>query len=132
MSVELLAYAEEHLPGVVHLCEEQGWPGLPADPQRANRALSAPGVVTSVAVDDGEVVGFAQVLTDGEIHAYLSLLLVAEGTRRLGVGRALVGEAFARSGADRLDLFSESESEGFYRTFRHHAFPGYRIYPGDS
>jgi ribosomal protein S18 acetylase RimI-like enzyme len=132
VSVELAAYAEEHLSGVIRLCEEEGWPMLPADPQRAGRALSAPGVVSVVAVEGGEVVGFAQVLTDGEIQAHLALLVVAKGTRRRGIGRALVEEAFGRSGAQRLDLFSETESEGFYRSFRHHVFPGYRIYPGDS
>jgi ribosomal protein S18 acetylase RimI-like enzyme len=129
MSVALVGYTNEHLPGIVRLCEEQGWPSLPADPQRAGRALSGPGVVTVVAVEDGEVVGFAQALTDGAIQAYLSLLLVGTATRGRGVGRELVRETLGRSGAERIDLFSEYESEGFYRAFRHRAFPGYRLYP---
>jgi hypothetical protein len=36
---------------------------------------------------------------------------------------------FARSGAQLLDLLSESESEGFYGSYRYRAFAGYRIYP---
>lgn len=45
---------------------------MPSDAERAVRALTAPGVVTVVAVAGEEVVGFAQVLTDGEIQAYLT------------------------------------------------------------
>jgi hypothetical protein len=38
----------------------QGWTTLPADPARAERVLSAAGVVTVVAVEDREVIGFAR------------------------------------------------------------------------
>jgi ribosomal protein S18 acetylase RimI-like enzyme len=123
-------FSEDQLPGVLRLCEAEGWPSLPADPARAARALTAPGVVTVVAVEDGEVLGFAQLLTDGEIQAYLCDMVVAAKARRQGVGTKLVEEAFARSGAQRVDLLALDESEGFYRSFRHRTLPGYRIYPG--
>ncbi|HZS30960.1 MAG TPA: GNAT family N-acetyltransferase [Gaiellaceae bacterium] len=123
-------FSEEHLPGVIRLCEDEGWPSFPTDPARALRALTAPGVTAVVAVEEGEVVGFAQMLTDGEIQAYLCDLAVAKGARRAGVGRALVEAAFARCGAERVDLLALEDSEDFYRSFRHRALPGYRIYPG--
>jgi ribosomal protein S18 acetylase RimI-like enzyme len=122
-------FRETHLAGVLDLCEAEGWPSLPADPVRAMRALTAPGVVTVVAVDDVAVVGFAQLLTDGEIQAYLCDLVVAETRRREGIGRRLVEEAFARSGARRVDLLALEESEGFYRSFAHRPLAGFRIYP---
>jgi ribosomal protein S18 acetylase RimI-like enzyme len=130
MSVELVAFAEEHLSGVLSLYEAEGWPSLPQDPPLARRALVAPGVVSVVALDGAETVGFARLLTDGALDAYLCELVVAETGRRQGIGRALVEEAFARSGARRLDLLAGPGSEEFYRSFRHRTFPGYRVYPG--
>jgi predicted N-acetyltransferase YhbS len=130
--VELVAFAQEHLPGVLKLYEAEGWPSFPQDPPRARQALTAPGVVSLVAVEDGEVVGLARLLTDGALEAYLCELVVAEKVRRKGVGRRLVEETFARSGARRLDTLSAEGSEGFYASFRHRSFPGYRLYPGPS
>jgi predicted N-acetyltransferase YhbS len=130
--MEFVAFSEDHLPGVLRLCEAEGWRSFPADPARAVRALTAPGVVAVVAVEDGEVVGFAQLLTDGEIQAYLCGVAVATTARGGGVGTKLVEEAFARSGAQRVDLLALDESEGFYRSFGHRAMPGYRIYPSGA
>jgi ribosomal protein S18 acetylase RimI-like enzyme len=130
--MKFVAFSEDHLPGVLRLCEAEGWPSFPADPARAVRALTAPGVVTVVAVEDAEVVGFAQLLTDGEIQAYLCGVAVATTARRRGVGTKLIEEAFVRSGAQRVDLLALDESEGFYRSFGHRAMPGYRIYPGGA
>ena len=127
--MDYIDFTEEHLPDILRLCEAEGWPSFPADPARAARALTAPGVVSLVAVEDGEVVGFAQMLTDGEIQAYLCLVAVAPEVRGQGVGKKLVEETFARSGAERVDLVTLDESEGFYRSFEHRAMPGFRLYP---
>ncbi len=128
--MEYSAFSAGHLPGVLHLCELEGWPSFPADPLMAARVLTAPGVVCVVALEDGDVAGFAQLLTDGEIQAYLALVAVTPAARRRGVGKRLVEEAFDRSGAQRLDLLSLDESKGFYRSFRNRELAGFRIYPG--
>jgi ribosomal protein S18 acetylase RimI-like enzyme len=132
MSLELVDFGEERLSGVLRLFRAEGWPSFPEDPSLAWRACTAPGVVSLVAVDGGEIVGFARFLTDGALQAYLCELVVAGNARRKGVGRALVEEAFARSGARRLDLLAEDGSEGFYESFRQRRAAGYRLYPGDS
>jgi ribosomal protein S18 acetylase RimI-like enzyme len=127
--VHYVAFAAEHLDGVVALCEAEGWPSIPEDPARAARALTAPGVATVVAVDDRAVLGFATVLSDGEIQAYLSLLVVASASRRAGIGRRLVELAAHRAGGLRVDLLAEDGAAAFYETFSHRRKPGFRIYP---
>lgn len=128
------AFAPEHLDGVLRLCAAEGWPSFPADAARALRALTAPGVKTVVALHEGEVIGFAHVLSDGEVQAYLSLLAVDASWRRCGVGRGLVEEAFRRAGTKRLDLLSEDTAIDFYESLPHRTVPGYRLFlhdPGD-
>lgn len=109
------------------LAAAQGWPSW--TPERAERALTAPGVVAVVAVDDGgEVVGVAQMLTDGAVVAYLGVLVVAERLRGQGLGRELMLEAARRTGLERFDLLSEDDALGFYERFPHKRKPGVRIY----
>ena len=126
--MDIVPFAPGHLEGVLGLCRAEGWTSLPEDPERARRALTAPGAITVVAVDGGEVVGFAQALTDGEIQAYLCNIAVAEGARRRGIGERLLEEALSRSGAMRIDLLATGDSEAFYRAREHRQFPGYRLY----
>ena len=54
------------------------------------RILTAPGVTTVVAVVASEVVGFAQLFSDGELVAYLAGIAVDARFRERGVGRALM------------------------------------------
>jgi GNAT superfamily N-acetyltransferase len=119
---------QEDLADVVALCAAEPWPSYVKDPQRTWRGLTAPGVNTIVAVEDGRVIGFAQMLGDGEIAAFLSLLLVAADRRRQGIGKQLVEEAYKRCGAERVDLVTDDAAE-FYRSFVHHELIGFRIHP---
>lgn len=123
-------FAESHLQGVVSLCRAEGWPSLATDLSRTLAALTAPGVICVVALQEGAVVGFLQLLTDGVARGYVSVMAVAVAERRKGVGRKLVEEAFLRSGLGRLDLLTQEEVAGFYRSFEHRQFTGFRIYPG--
>lgn len=118
-----------HLEEVLRLCDAEGWPSFPADPARALRVLTAPGVTTVVAKEDGAVVGFAQMFSDGELQAFLATLAVAASARGKGVARALVIEALRLAGGERVDLLSEEDATDFYESFPHRTKPGYRLYP---
>ncbi len=145
----------EHLSGVLCLCRAEGWSSYADHPDRTVRALTAPGVLCLVALDGGgdggdcragvqrgasgqtlrQVVGAIQAQTDGVIQAHLSLLVVARRARGRGLGRRLVAEVLARSGAQRMDLLSEEAAAPFYERLPHRRMPGYRIYrpsPGGS
>lgn len=127
--VEIRRFTHEHLDAVLSLCEAEGWPSFPEDPERTMRALTAPGVTTVVAIEDDHVVGFAQMLSDGEIQAFLANLAVAQNDRTKGIGRALVIEALRLAGGHRVDLLSEEGATAFYSSFPHFQKPGYRLYP---
>jgi GNAT superfamily N-acetyltransferase len=91
---------------VLHICAVQGWPTVPADPDRALRALLAPGATTVVALDDdGAVVGFAHALRDGVTAAQL---LVTPEHRGRGLGRQMLAEAFQRCRVDRMDVITDT------------------------
>ncbi len=127
--MEYLAFGEQHLDAVLRLTEQEGWPSFSADPQRALSVMTAPGVVSIVAVEDGEVVGFARVLSDGTITSYLEELVVAPACRGRGVGRGLIEDAFRRCGTIRIDLLVDGEAGSFYQSLPHRPLQGYRIYP---
>jgi len=121
-------FAAGDLSEVIELCAAEGWPSFPEDPARALRALTAPGVTTVVAVDQGGVVGFAQLLSDGEIQAHLSLIAVAPTHRRQGIALAMLKAALERAGGIRIDLVTDTAPE-FYAAMPHRRFDGFRIYP---
>jgi GNAT superfamily N-acetyltransferase len=111
---------------VAALCAAEGWPSF--SPQNVATALCAPGVIALTAHDDDELVGVAELLTDGTVVAYLGLLVVARHARRGGVARSLVGELFARCDLSRIDLLSEVDATAFYESLPHKVKLGYRIY----
>jgi ribosomal protein S18 acetylase RimI-like enzyme len=123
-------FERRHLVGVIELCRIEGWDSYLPESERTFRALSAPGVITIVAATDGAVCGFAQVLTDGEIRAYLTNVVVAASARRRRIGTRLIEEAFARAGARYLDLLSDPGAEAMYESFPgYRRMQGFRIYP---
>lgn len=126
---EIRRFEPSYLGGVLRLCEAEGWPSFPEDPQRAARVMTAPGVTTVVAVEHDQVIGFAQMFSDGEIQAFLASIAVDEAERGRGIGRSLVNEALRLAGGQRVDLLSEEASVEFYASFPHFRKPGYRLYP---
>ena len=120
-------YRKSDLDGILRLCEEEGWPSFVADPKRADRALTAPGVTTIVAEEGGAVVGFAQVMSDGEIQAHLSLIAVDKRQRRRGIARGLIEQALDQAGGLRIDLVTDTAPE-FYASFPHRRMEGFRLY----
>jgi len=126
--LEFRTFERRDLNDVIGLCKAERWESYVVDPERTYRALSAPGVITVVAVEKGKVLGFAQSLTDGAIRAYLANMVVLTSKRGSGIGRRLVQEVLARSKAVYIDLLSTDGSDAFYEKFPHHRFPGYRLY----
>jgi ribosomal protein S18 acetylase RimI-like enzyme len=115
---------------VIELCRAEGWDSYLADAARTFRALTASGAITMVAMRGGVVCGFAQILTDSEIRAYLTNVAVSAGSRRQGIGTRLIEEAFARAGARYLDLLSDPGAEALYESFAgYRRVQGFRIYP---
>jgi ribosomal protein S18 acetylase RimI-like enzyme len=126
--VEVRAFAPADLDAVVALCAGEDWPSFPQDQQRALRALTAPGVTTVVAVESGAVIGFVQLLSDGEIQAHLSLIAVSPDHRRKGAALAMLRDALARAGGVRIDLITDTAPD-FYEALPHRRLDGFRIYP---
>ncbi len=126
--IEYEDFAEPHLQPLSRLAVTEGWDSF-RDPETVRRALTAPGCIVMVAVDDATRVGFIQVQSDGGIHAHISNILVLESYRGQGIGRRLVEIAFDKSGANYIDLVSTEGSDDFYRSFVHEQFPGFRLYP---
>lgn len=126
--MEIRTYAPADLAGVLRLSALEHWPSLVEDPARAHRALTAPGVVTMVAVEADAVIGFAQMQSDGEIQAHLSLITVDPAHRRRGIARELIVAALRQAGGLRVDLVTDS-AEGFYAALPHFRMAGFRLYP---
>lgn len=102
--MEIVPFADEHLSGVVALARAEGWGFYGGDPGRAREALTAAGVTTVVALEDGRVVGFAQLQSDRTVQAHLTNVAVDPRHRRTGIGRRLLEEALTRAGGERIDL----------------------------
>jgi GNAT superfamily N-acetyltransferase len=114
---------------VIRLCQAEGWPTFAEDPERAHRTLTAPGVTTVVAVEDDTLLGVAQLQSDGEIQAHLSLIAVDPRARRKGLGRDLIAAALERAGGERIDLVTDTAAE-FYAALPHLKMNGFRLYLG--
>jgi ribosomal protein S18 acetylase RimI-like enzyme len=121
-------YRSADLDGVVRLCAQENWPSFPEDPARADRALTAPGVTTMVAVEGETLAGFAQLQSDGEIQAHLSTIAVDPAFRHRGIARELIVRALREAGGQRVDLITDG-AEGFYASLPHFRLSGFRLYP---
>jgi ribosomal protein S18 acetylase RimI-like enzyme len=131
MVMVIRRYSALDLPGVLRLCAFENWPSFREDQARAHRALTAPGVTTMVAVEGERLLGFAQLQSDGEVQAHLSLIAVDPATRRKGVARQLIEHALQTAGGLRIDLVTDT-AEGFYASLPHFRMNGYRLYPSYS
>ena len=121
-------YAPQDLAGILRLCELEKWSSYLENPERANRALTAPGVTTMVAEQETTIAGFAQLQSDGEIQAHLSLIAVDPAYRRRGVARLLIVAALRHAGGQRVDLVTDS-ADRFYENLPHFRMSGFRLYP---
>ena len=134
--MEIVAYQPKFLDALLSLCKQEGWISFAANPERAGRAMTGPGVTALVAVereaDDERAVGFAQAVGDGCFGGYLCMLLVDPEARGRGIGKALVERTLVESGVLRLDLLSSDRAMSLYERFPHNRIPGFRLYPDES
>jgi hypothetical protein len=124
MSDDGIAYAPfapQHVVGVIRLTSAEGWPTLAEDRERAVRVLGAPGAVTIVALDDGEIVGFGRALTDGEwvaclvdfvVDAIAAAASAAASSTRSSAGRGCSAWTCSRSRARRRSTSRARTSAG--------------------
>lgn len=126
--LEVRRFLPADLDGIVELCRAEGWESYHADRERTLRALTGPGVVTIVAIQEQEICGFAQMLSDGAIRAYLANIAVAAKYRGIGIGRRLIQELFVEARPLYVDLLTTKAAASFYDTLPHRRLPGYRIY----
>ena len=87
--MQIRAIQPSEIEAARRLLAANGWAKRVADAaqfqllvSRSQRAL--------VAVDNGEVIGFARALCDDISNGYLAMLVVAQSHRRRGIGQALV------------------------------------------
>jgi ribosomal protein S18 acetylase RimI-like enzyme len=135
--MEIVAYEPKFLDALLRLCRAEGWISFAANPERAGRAMTNPGVTALVAVeedgqDEERAVGFAQAVGDGCFGGYLCMLLVDPEARGRGIGKALVERTLVESGVLRLDLLSSDRAMSLYERFPHNQIPGFRLYPDES
>jgi ribosomal protein S18 acetylase RimI-like enzyme len=140
--MEIVSYEPKYLDALLALCRSEGWISFAANPERAGRAMTNPGVTALVAVErsvEGEAgegeeraVGFAQAIGDGCFGGYLCMLLVEPAARGRGIGKALVEATMVESGVLRLDLLSAEKAIPLYERFPHNKIPGFRLYPDES
>jgi ribosomal protein S18 acetylase RimI-like enzyme len=136
VTVEIVSYEPKFLDALLRLCRQEGWISFAADPERAGRAMTGPGVTALVAVEgegaEQQALGFSQAVGDGCFGGYLCMLLVDPRARGRGIGKTLVERTLVESGVLRLDLLSSDRAMSLYERFPHNKIPGFRLYQDES
>lgn len=87
--MEIRNLLPEDIEAARQLLAANGWSERVGNPERFAR-LIANSQRVAVAVEKGQIVGFARALCDEVSNGYLSMIAVAPQHRRRGIGRALV------------------------------------------
>jgi GNAT superfamily N-acetyltransferase len=94
----------------------EGWP-RPPTPGTLHRLLSGSHRIV-LAVQDGQVIGFVNALSDGVLSAYIPLLEVRAGWRGQGLGTRLMEHLLAQlDGLYMIDTACDDELVPFYTRF---------------
>jgi len=123
LSVE--PFARAHLDELIGLVAVEGWTEYSEDAERTYAALTAPGVTTLVAIAGRHLLGAIQVQSDGLIQAHISMLLIARGSRGVGLGSMLLREGLERAGGLQLDI--RTRTEGYYERLGASRSLGFRL-----
>ncbi|MDW3681260.1 GNAT family N-acetyltransferase [Cupriavidus sp. CuC1] len=87
--MEIRNLLPEEIEAARQLLAANGWAHRVANTERFARLIANSQRVV-VAVDKGQIVGFARALCDDISNGYLSMVAVTPSHRRRGIGRALV------------------------------------------
>jgi ribosomal protein S18 acetylase RimI-like enzyme len=123
--VSIEPFAHAHRDGLIGLVAAEGWTEYAEDAERTQRALSAPGATTLVALADERVVGAIQVQSDGLIQAHVSMLLIDPEWRGHRLGSRLLREGLERAGGLRIDI--RTRTEGYYERLGASRSLGFRL-----
>lgn len=94
----------------------EGWP-TPPTPETLHRLLAGAPYL-ALAVEDGEVVGFAYAISDGVLCAYIPLLEVRAAWRGRGVASALMRSLLEQlDGLYMVDTACDEDLAPFYERF---------------
>lgn len=99
------------------LLQTIGWAINPAE--KLDKALALSWGWITARSEDGKLVGFVQVLSDGIKHAYILRLLVHKDYQRQGVGTKIMEELFEFLKVNKLNpiLITKPSEEDFYNKF---------------
>ena len=95
------------------LVEEPGWAARFSSAEEFRR-LVFQSQRALVAVESASVIGFVRAVTDGMSNGYLTLLIVRNGHRGRGTGRALVRAIMGGDPGMTWILRADRGAEGFY------------------
>lgn len=98
------------------LYDSTGWP-----PRERTVAFYAEALAGSwaccAAYEDGQLLGFGRLVSDGRLHAYVNEMIVLPGHQGRGVGREILRRLLARcqaAGIEDIQLFAARGKSGFY------------------
>jgi predicted N-acetyltransferase YhbS len=95
------------------LIEEPGWAARFQDADEFRRLISK-SQRAIVAIEGGRIVGFVRAITDDMSNGYLTLLIVRNGHRGKGIGRALVHAIMGENTGMTWVLRADRGAEAFY------------------
>lgn len=99
---------------VRELLARSGWQGRVKDTDKFRKMLDNADR-TVIAIDDGQVVGFARALCDDVSNGYISMVVVAEEKRGQGIGRELVARIMGDNNDITWVLRAGKNSGNFWR-----------------
>lgn len=110
------------------LYDSTGWGSLERSSSFYAEALEGSWVCCA-AYEDGALVGFGRVISDGRLHAYVNEMIVRPGHQGRGLGREILRRLLAQcqaAGITDIQLFAARGKAGFY------AAQGFQARPVDA